>query len=148
MEENKNRSEKRKINLNNDMIFKGLVILLVITTIALIIVFLIGRNPKNDDQLINELYNYFSTDDLTNCEGLFNYSSTKVDYNTINNKTKLCIAYQKASIKNIYVDSIKTKNYEDKVVYELTVKVKNKEELDGFIKDLYNFSFVRNVVIR
>ena len=55
---------------------------------------------------------------------------------------------QKASIKNIYVDSIKTKNYDNKVVYELTVKVKNKEELDGFIKDLYNFSFVRNVVIK
>ena len=55
---------------------------------------------------------------------------------------------QKASIKNIYVDSIKTKNYDDKVIYELTVKVKNKEELDGFIKDLYNFSFVRNVVIK
>ena len=55
---------------------------------------------------------------------------------------------QKASIKNIYVDSIKTKNYDDKTVYDLTVKVKNKDELDGFIKDLYNFSFVRNVIIR
>ena len=55
---------------------------------------------------------------------------------------------QKANIKNIYVDSIKTKNYDDKVIYELTIKVKNKTELDSFIKDLYNFSFVRNVIIK
>ena len=55
---------------------------------------------------------------------------------------------QKASIKNIFVDAIKTKNYDSKNIYELTVKVKNKEELDGFIRDLYNFSFIRNVVIK
>ena len=55
---------------------------------------------------------------------------------------------QKASIKNIFVDSIKTKSLDDKNIYEITVKVKNKDELDSFIKDLYNFSFVRNVNIK
>ena len=55
---------------------------------------------------------------------------------------------QKASIKNVYVESIKTKEYTDKIVYDLTVKIKNNIELNNFINDLYNFSFVKKVVIR
>lgn len=55
---------------------------------------------------------------------------------------------QKASIKNVYVEAIKTKTYFDKITYELTVKIKNTEELNNFIKDLYNFSFVKKVEIK
>ena len=55
---------------------------------------------------------------------------------------------QKASMKNIYIDSIKTKINDDKNIYEITIKVKNKDELEGFIKDLYNFSYIRNVIIK
>lgn len=55
---------------------------------------------------------------------------------------------QKASIKNVYVESIKAKEYTDKIVYDLTVKIKNNVELNNFINDLYNFSFVKKVVIR
>lgn len=55
---------------------------------------------------------------------------------------------QKASIKNVFVEAIKTKNCSDKVIYELTVKIKNTDELNSFIKDLYNFSFVKKVEIK
>ncbi|MBE6161316.1 MAG: bifunctional (p)ppGpp synthetase/guanosine-3',5'-bis(diphosphate) 3'-pyrophosphohydrolase [Firmicutes bacterium] len=54
----------------------------------------------------------------------------------------------KASIKNIYIDSINTKNYNDKTIYELTVKVKNKEELNAFVTDINNLTFVRKVTIK
>ncbi len=50
---------------------------------------------------------------------------------------------QKASIKNVFVESIKTHEYDSKVSYELTVKIKNAEELNSFIVDLNNFSFVK-----
>lgn len=113
MKEKKKKRKKVKLNLNNDKIFKGLVILLAITTVILIIVFITGRKPKNDDPLINELYNYFSTDDLTNCEGLFNYASAKVDYNTINKETRLCIAYQKANIKNAEIETLSASKNSD-----------------------------------
>ena len=43
--------------------------------------------------------------------------------------------------KNIYLDSLKTKEYENNYSYEMTIKVKNKEELDKVILDLENLSF-------
>lgn len=55
---------------------------------------------------------------------------------------------QKASIKGVFVESIKTKECDDKIIYEVTVKVKNNLELNSFINDLYNFSFVKKVAIK
>lgn len=55
---------------------------------------------------------------------------------------------QKASIKGVFVESLKTKECDDKIIYEVTVKVKNNLELNSFINDLYNFSFVKKVVIK
>ncbi len=55
---------------------------------------------------------------------------------------------QKASIKGVFVESIKTKESDDKIIYDVTVKVKNNLELNNFINDLYNFSFVKKVAIK
>lgn len=55
---------------------------------------------------------------------------------------------QKASIKGVFVESLKTKECDDKIIYEVTVKVKNNLELNNFINDLYNFSFVKKVAIK
>ena len=55
---------------------------------------------------------------------------------------------QKASIKGVFVESLKTKECDDKIIYEVTVKVKNNLELNSFINDLYNFSFVKKVAIK
>ena len=76
----------------------------------------------------------------------FYYSDINVD--VILGGNYLLDIVQKASIKNIYIEAIKTKNYSDKVTFELTVKIKNTEELNDFIKDLYNFSFIKKVEIK
>ena len=76
----------------------------------------------------------------------FYYSDINVD--VILGGNYLLDIVQKASIKNVYIEAIKTKNYSDRVTFELTVKIKNTEELDNFIKDLYNFSFIKKVEIK
>ncbi len=44
--------------------------------------------------------------------------------------------------RNIYIDELKTKEYDNSIGYEVTLKVKNKEELDKVILDLENLSFI------
>lgn len=105
------KSQKKKINfkLNTNQIFIILMVVLVITTISLIVVLVTYHgNPEKDNPLLAEIYNYFSTDDLTNCNGLFNYSNTKIDYDNANNETKLCIAYHKSNVDNIEFETLKT----------------------------------------
>ena len=51
----------------------------------------------------------------------------------------------KASLRNIVVKEVKNKEIEGAVIYTLIVKVKSKEDLDSFITDLNNFSFVQDV---
>lgn len=76
----------------------------------------------------------------------FYYSDLIIE--VANNDNCLLDIVQKASIKGVMIESIKTKKQDSKSIYELTVKIKNSEELNNFIKDLYNFSFVINVVIK
>lgn len=47
--------------------------------------------------------------------------------------------------KDIFVDNFKTKEYVNSYLYEVTIKTKNKEEIDKVIIDLENLSFVINV---
>ena len=64
---------------------------------------------------------------------------------TLPQKNYLLDILQKASVKNVYIDAVKSKNYDNQNIYELTIKVQNKDEVDSFITDLNNFSFVKNV---
>lgn len=50
-----------------------------------------------------------------------------------------------ATTKNIYIDSVKTKEDNTNLIYEMNIKVKNKEELDGFISNLEQKDFVKGV---
>ncbi len=87
------------------------------------------------ERLIDVSWNdYVSNDYLTdlyiNCEANKNYLS-----DIIATLTK----------KNIYVDTLKTKEYDNMYTYELTIKIKNKAELDKIILDLENQSYIINV---
>ena len=67
---------------------------------------------------------------------------TGVAVETDKNKNYLLDIISKATAKNIYVDSFKTKNGNDKTTYEIIVKVKDKNTLDDFIASLYSYAFV------
>lgn len=51
----------------------------------------------------------------------------------------------KATGKNIYIDTVKTKEMEQSTFYEMTIRVKDKEELEDFLGALQNLSFVKGV---
>ena len=47
--------------------------------------------------------------------------------------------------RNLYIDTFKTKEFDNSYLYEITLKVKDKEELDKIILDLENLTFVTKV---
>jgi len=63
-------------------------------------------------------------------------------YNNKNYITDIIAAFTK---RNLYIDSFKTKEYANNYTYEITIKVKEKEELDRIILDLEMLSFVYSV---
>ena len=62
-----------------------------------------------------------------------------------NNKNYLTDIIAAFTKRNLYIDSFKTKEYEKSYLYEITLKVNNKEELSKIILDLENLKFIRNV---
>ena len=77
------------------------VLLLVIFVVGLIIIISTyvryKKNYQVDSKVVDEVFEYFSTDDLEVCGGLFNYSNKLINYDDVDSKTKLCIAYYKVS---------------------------------------------------
>ena len=77
------------------------VLLLVIFVVGLIIIISTyvryKKNYQVDSKVVDEVFEYFSTDDLEVCGGLFNYSDKLINYDDVDSKTKLCIAYYKVS---------------------------------------------------
>ncbi len=97
-----------------------------------------------------------------NCPNVYNLEERIVDVNwnsTINNKYLATIMIyskpydkalleimQKATISNISIDSMKTINKIDDVLYELNIWVNNLEHLNNFIRDLNNLTYINNVM--
>ena len=57
-------------------------------------------------------------------------------------KNYLLDIISKATAKNLYIDSFKTKTEQTKTYYDIIVKVKNKDQLEDFIQSLYSYKFV------
>ena len=72
------------------------------------------------------------------------YLATIMVYSKVNNNALLEIM-QKATVSNISIDSMKTINKVDGVLYELDIWVKNLEQLNNFMRDLNNLSYIDNV---
>ena len=60
-------------------------------------------------------------------------------------KNRVADLVSRACEKNISVDAISTKEKENTTIYEITIKVKDKEELEGFMNSLEMYSFVKEV---
>lgn len=70
---------------------------------------------------------------------------TDILVTVIPGKNYLLDLISKATAKNIYVESVKQKELDTESAYEMTVKVKNKDELESFMSALQTFSFVKEV---
>lgn len=64
---------------------------------------------------------------------------------TLNDKNYVSDIINKATIKNISVVSLNTHEFEDFTKYNLTIKVKNKMELEDFLDSLNNFKFIKRI---
>lgn len=71
---------------------------------------------------------------------------TDIAIEVIPGKNYLLDLIAKATSKNLYIDSVHTKENEKGFLYEMTIRVKNKEELENFISSLQAFPFVKRVL--
>jgi len=83
-------------------------------------------------------------DCLWNDNGTNTYP-TDIYIEVFSGKNYLVDILSKATMLNIMIDSFKTNENNNKTVYELTIKTKNKEELDKFINSLEMLEFVIKV---
>ncbi len=70
---------------------------------------------------------------------------TDLDILSDNKKNYLTDIIAIVTKRNAYIDSLKTKDYTTSIEYELTIKVKNIEELKAIIRDLENLTFIIEV---
>ena len=70
---------------------------------------------------------------------------TNVEVEVESGKNYLADIITKASLKNVYIDSVSTKNVDFMIVYSLVLKVKNKEELDNFIVNMEKESYIKSI---
>lgn len=72
--------------------------------------------------------------------------NTKLLIKTNSNKNNILEIITKASLKNVSINSIKEFESEYAVDYEILIKVKNKNELNSYVDDLHNLSYVTEVI--
>ena len=90
---------------------------------------------KRDERIIDVSWN----------ESINNkYLATIMVYSKTNNNALLEIM-QKATVSNISIESMQTINTVDGVLYELDIWVKNLEQLNNFMRDLNNLSYIDSV---
>ncbi len=70
---------------------------------------------------------------------------TDLKIETLPSKNALLEIITKASLRNVYVEAIKNNDFEDYTLFEITVKIKNKDDLDNFINDLEILPFIKKV---
>ena len=104
----KKNLKKQTENIFKDKLLIVLIALLAIVTITLVIVLFANSNKlETDSEQVTELHNYFSSDDLGNCEGLFTYAEDKIEYKDIDSETRICLAYQKSNVKEAEKGTLK-----------------------------------------
>ena len=145
------KTKQKKPNIYGDKGLRILVALFIVITTILAIVLIINRNhlDTESDEIV-ELYNYFSSDSLQKCEGLFNYSDELVEYSDVDIENKLCIAYQKANIDDVEIATLKVDKKKTICTLEKGIVFKanensdecsyskiNKEIIDETYKKLY-----------
>ncbi len=108
----KNNNNKEKGILNDKVLVILIGILVVLSLIIIGIKIATRNNLKLDSELVTELHEYFSSEDLSNCEGLFTYADDKVEYSDVNSESRLCLAYQKTELTDVEIKEYKPKKKE------------------------------------
>ncbi len=102
MVKSKTKKVEKEKNKKLDIFLTVILIVLIVIAIALVMWrVIVGKPMDTNSDLVKELYDYFSTESLNNCEGLLNYTEGKIEYDDINSETRLCLAYQKSDIKDV-----------------------------------------------
>ena len=70
---------------------------------------------------------------------------TKIKIYTDNLANHLLDIVSKSSTSDVYIDEVKTKDYKDGNLYELTLKVSNITKLDNYMNSLLAYKFVKKV---
>lgn len=105
------KKEKKKINKKNIIIVLIGVIILVIIVVIIFMFKSKSLNPESDD--IIKIYNYLGTNDLEICNGLYAYDENEVNYDTLDNKWRICNAYNNLNVGEetvIKIDKTKKDN--------------------------------------
>lgn len=158
--------KEKKINKNSksimqDRILLVLIIILVILSIVIVVLKIATKNNlETDSEIVTELHNYFNSEDLGNCEGLLTYAEDKITYDKIEAETRLCLAYQKAEIKDTETGTMKaTKKKETCTENGMTFRIDEdskecsytkvkKEIIDNSYKKLYGKKIENNEEFR
>ncbi|MBR1413873.1 MAG: bifunctional (p)ppGpp synthetase/guanosine-3',5'-bis(diphosphate) 3'-pyrophosphohydrolase [Bacilli bacterium] len=86
-------------------------------------------------------------DVLWNPNSINNYHAI-INIEVLLGKNYLSDIVSKATSAAIYIDAIKTIEHDNSIIYTLTLKVKNKDELNKFINVLNNQSYIKKIVER
>lgn len=70
---------------------------------------------------------------------------TNITIDVIKGKNHLLDIITKATQRNVYIESINTKEQEDIITYDIVVKIKNSNELENFTNDVYSLPYVKNI---
>lgn len=91
------------------------------------------RNVKNSNRLIDVSWNEASEKSYI----------TDIRIESLPQKNALLEIITKASLRNVYVEEVKNNNYEDYIIFRLTVKVKEIDSLNKFITDLNILPYIK-----
>ncbi len=144
----KKKNNSKSNNKNVDIIFIVLIILLIIMTLTLIIIKIINKDEiSTSSAKVQELYNYFSTEDLNNCEGLFTYQDSKVDNKSVKADLKKCLAYNKATLGEVETLTLKQKKKTETCVQDdMTFRIDEDSSnctVTKVSKDIINKEYVK-----
>lgn len=93
------------------------------------------KNVTTTNRLINVSWNY-------NTDSTF---ITKIAIEVIKGKNYLLEIVNKTTQKSIYIEQVTTKELDEKTIYNLIIKTKDKEELEKYISDLKQLPFIINI---
>ncbi len=136
MKNNKKEVEKKarekkfsKITIVEDKLLKVIILVLILIIVFLLAYRLInGKSLSADDKLVKELHSYLMPNDLNNCNGLSNYADKEITAKDLTDDTKLCLAYQKANVKDAEIEEYsKTKKKETCKVDDMVFGVEENE---------------------
>lgn len=126
---------------NNTLIFV-LIIVLLVTIIGYLLLSKANKYDPNEDEDIKNIYNTFLLEEIQNCSGLLNYSDKKISNKDIDIQEKLCVAFNKITLKEEKIETYKVnkKNSEictnDNMTFRVDEKKCQAKVYDT--KELYN----------